>query len=188
MPFPTPSFWHPVGPHIGSTLEAIVAQKRRNLVSYGYTFWAFAPRTVASVEAWRGQLREHGLTRTVAVCCGDNAVDPHKGDSLGIWMRESSEDLLTWAPMPTDMTNYHRPPNSKGSSASAFVVDEIEVPEGVRVTPPSRWFNATEGRWEETRRLPTRGEYLVGAPEEASKGRRVRLVLRLREPFVVWVR
>ena len=102
-------------------------------------------------------------------------------------MTEASEDARTWATTPPRITNYHRAPGRTGIAASGFVVESIEAPAGMRVARPTRWLRANEGRWEDSP-VPTRGEYLVAAPEETNDGRTVRLVLAVRDPYVVSLR
>jgi hypothetical protein len=180
-------FWHPVGPHAGESLEGIVLRKQREIAAHGYTLWSFTPATVERVEAWRHELRGRGLTICAVICCGDATVDPHDGMAAVHWMSESSDDARTWAPIPTDVTSYHRAPGRNGIVASGFTVTAVDAPAGMRVARPTRWLRANERRWEDTP-VPTRGEYLVAEPARSSNGRTVRLMLRVRDPFVVWLR
>ena len=180
-------FWHPVGPHGGESLEAIVLRKRGEIDTHGYTLWSFAPAVEARVVAWRSELRDRGLTACSVLCCGDTTIDPHDGMRPVPWMTESSEDGQVWASIPTNMTNYHRAANRQGVVASAFVVTQIEAPAGLRVARPNRWLRTNRRAWEQGPVL-TRGEYLIERLPPSSDGRQVRLLLSLRDPFVVWLR
>jgi hypothetical protein len=178
------SFWHPVGPHGRESLESIVQRKRADTATHGFTYWSFAAARPERVFAWRKELAARGIRTCAAVCCGDTPVDPTTESTQVTWAKEYSEDLVSWRPMPHRMTSFHNP---RGAGiASAFVVNEVAAPEA-RVARPTRWFRAANHAWEESR-VPTRGQYLVEHPAESTKGQRVRLVLTLGDPFVVWVR
>ncbi len=180
-------FWHPVGPHVGESLEEIVHRKRGEISAHGFTLWSFAPATLERVTAWRVELARRAQTTCDVVCCGDSTRDPYDGSGKVTWVTESSHDLQAWVPVPPNMTNYHRVANRHGVLASGFVVTEIAVPDTLRVERPTRWLRAAAGRWEQSP-VPTRGEYIVGAPAASPKGRVVRLLLRLRSPFVFWLK
>ncbi len=186
MPLSPLCLWHPVGPHIGESLEEIVRRKQGEIALHGYTLWSFAFARLSRVEAWRRELRGRGLATCTVVCCGDSTVDPHDGTKAIRWMTEASEDARAWAQIPR-ITNYHRGPRRNGIVACGFTVHSIEVPAGLRVARPTRWLRANEGRWDDGP-VPTRGEYLVEAPAEVGTGRAVRLVLTVRDPYVVWLR
>jgi hypothetical protein len=181
-------FWHPVGPHAGESLASIVSRKRRAVGRYGFTLWSFAAAKQQRVDAWRGELRESGQHKCVAVCCGETARDPMRSERDVHWASEYTRDLTKWEPLPSKrMTSYHRGPNSRGITSCAFVVEAIEAPDDLAVARPSSWFRAADGAWE-SGPVPTRGQYLVRMPAPEPGGRTVRVVLYLKAPFVVWLR
>lgn len=181
-------FWHPVGPHAGEDLNAIVERKRKEISRHGYTLWSFAPARRERVEAWRAQLRDYGQRECLAVCCGDATRDPMRDQGAVHWASEASEDLDTWSSLPSrNMTSYHRAPNRDGIAACAFVVEAIEAPDGLRVGRPASWFRAADEAWA-SGPVPTRGQYLIRMPRPDQGGRSVKVVLYLRSPFVVWLR
>lgn len=182
------SFWHPVGPHGRESLAEIRDRKLREAEVHGFTLWSFAAARPERVFRWRSELSQREITSCKAVCCGESAKDPSRTDSDVRWATEFSADLRSWQPAPPHLTSYHyRPDRSTAPLASAFVVREIQAPEELRVARPLKWFRAAEGRWENSR-VPTRGQYLVETPKDAPGGQRVRILLALADPFVVWVR
>lgn len=181
-------FWHPVGPHAGESLDNIIERKTADIKEYGFTLWAFAPARFERVQAWRHQLQGRSQKYSYVVCCGEATNDPFNGGSL-TWVTQRSEDLSKWENIPSSrMTSYHRPANSTGIVASAFLVVGIEQPQPFPVKRPHQWFRANECRWEKEMTIPTRGEYLFQGIDTAERGPHVRLILTVASPYVVWVR
>jgi hypothetical protein len=181
------SFWHPVGSHASETLEVIISRKKKEIMERGYTLWSFSPATFERVSIWREELQKQDMNSCSVICCGDTTVDPHNGKSSIIWAEEMSVDMKNWTKIPK-MTSYHRPANKNGILASAFMVSNIEVlKENIKVLRPNNWFCVSENGWKSSP-VPTRGEYLVRTPMEADNGRAIRLILKVKEPFVIWVR
>lgn len=182
-------FWHPVGPHAGESLAEIVARKGSDVQRFGFTPWSFAPARLERVVAWRAELEKRGQETAIAVGCGDSTSDPSvRSGSEPRWLTEYSEDLVTWKKLPSKkMTSYHRAPSKSGVVASAFLVTRVSAPPEMRVARPRHWFSAKHSVWYDGA-LPTRGEYLVGQPPPLSSGTRVRVLLELKHPFVVWLR
>ena len=185
---PSLCFWHPVGPHGGETLSQIQKRKQSDVGTYGFTLWSFAPATPLRVYAWRSELKRAEVKETSVLCCGNNTADPSRSNGDVRWLSEYSDDLLVWKPLPhPKMTSYHRGPTKGGFVASAFHVTAIEVPEETTIERPKTWFRANGASWEQGV-VPTRGEYLVKRPTEKREGMRVRLVLSVTYPYVVWLR
>jgi len=96
-------------------------------------------------------------------------------------------DMQIWQDVPDPgMTSYHRGHTAEGILASAFVVTSIER-RNEAIERPLGWYRTKDGRWETTIPVPTRGEYLTRAPVVGGRTK-VRLMLQVRAPFVVWVR
>ncbi len=181
-------FWHPVGPHGGETLQQIQKRKLDDVSKYGFTLWSFAPATALRVYAWRAELKREALGTAAVLCCGNNTSDPSEKSGEVRWLSEYSEDLLVWKRLPhPKMTSYHRGPTKAGFVASAFHVTSIEVPETVSIERPKNWFRANGNSWEHGI-VPTRGEYLVRRPIEKREGMKVRLLMSVTYPYVVWLR
>lgn len=182
-------FWHPVGPHGGETLAEIKRRKLVDVETYGFTVWSFAPATEARVSAWRAELKRKALDTCSVLCCGNNTTDPSLSNGKARWLNEYSADLMTWKPLPHPrMTSYHRGLTKGGFVASGFFVTSIEVPETMRIKRPETWFRANGNTWEQGV-VPTRGEYLVQRPRiEPEAGMRLRVLLSITYPYVVWLR
>lgn len=199
MPLPTPdpsinlelqplAIWHPVGPHSGESLEQIVVRKQRDIDTYGFTVWAFSAAKRERIEAWKKELQVGGQSSCTAFCCGNSTKDPIVPGAGPHWCTEYSLDLTRWDLLPhSTMVSYQRGPRSSGVVASGFWVRAVEAPVDMKVDRPCSWFRTDRTEWSAAR-LPTRGEYLVQRPCVSSSGTKVRLLLHLTDPFVVWVR
>jgi hypothetical protein len=199
MPLPTPdpllnpeprpfAIWHPVGPHSGESLEEIVSRKQRDIDTYGFTVWAFSAAKLERVAVWKRELQAGGQSSCTAYCCGNSTKDPIAPGAEPHWCTEYSFDLVRWQELPNPrMVSYQRGPRSNGVVASGFWVRAIEAPVDMKVDRSCTWFRTERKEWAATA-LPTRGEYLVRRPYVSSSGIKVRLLLHLSDPFVVWVR
>lgn len=180
-------FWHPVGAHVGESLDEICRRKVQDVKTFGFTLWSFAPAKEARVRAWRDEFRRERIRSCLAVCCGDAARDPYKGGPI-TWVSEYSSDLVSWVPLPSPrMSSYHRGRNSWGVVASAFMVTELREVENARVARPKNWFRAQDCSWANSF-VPTRGQYLVREPRFTPEGQRLRVLMTVADPFVVWLR
>lgn len=181
----TLSFWHPVGPHSGESLADIISRKKRDVETYGVTYWSFSPAKIDRVEEWRREFALHKQSQAMVHCSGARTKDPG-AESRAIWMQDVSHDTKRWMRLPNNaMTSYHKSANSNGVAASAFVVSDVsEVNHAV--IRPKHWYSSTDRAWKSSM-LPTRGEFLI---EEPLKGRgpELLLILTVVYPFVVWVR
>jgi hypothetical protein len=180
------AFYHPVGAHVGESLAEIITRKQAEIRQHGHTFWSFAPATPDRVQLWRQELHAAHAATCPVVCCGTATKDPQRHKADEYWATEWSADQQRWQPLPVRVTNYHRPARN-GILASAFIVKDIAVPEDLVIRRPSVWLAVNPREWRPTT-VPTRGEYLVRHVEQVQAGSRVRLVLTVADPFVVWIR
>ncbi len=180
------AFFHPVGAHVGESLEAIITRKQAEIREHGHTFWSFASATPGRVQLWRQELQRAQASECPVICCGSSTKDPQRQKADEYWATEWSFDQRHWQKLPERVTNYHRPARN-GILASAFMVKDIAVPQDRVIRRPSPWLAMTPIEWRTTT-VPTRGEYLVRGVEAEAAGSRVRLVLTAADPFVVWIR
>lgn len=178
-------FYHPVGSHSGEEFSKIVERKKEDILKYGYTLWSFSKVGVDRLKIWKDCLMENGQGICDVICCGENSKDPLlSGDPY--WVKEFSIDLNTWDRVPDKMASYQKFPKNDGPIASAFIVIDIKDG-GFEVERPKTWFMSGCGKWENKQTIPTRGEYLIHYPE-AGKGRKVKIVLKIVHPFIVYLR
>ncbi|MBM4346106.1 MAG: hypothetical protein FJ100_22260, partial [Deltaproteobacteria bacterium] len=185
MPTYDLAFFHPVGPHVGESLEGIIQRKQAEIRRYGRTYWSFAPARPDRVNLWREELQRASLVTCPVLCCGATTTDPQRTKADEYWAANWSADQQVWQPLPKKVTNYHRPARN-GILASAFVVTDIAVPADLHIQRPSHWLAVDPPEWRRTS-VPTRGEYLVRDVEAGPAGSQVKLVLTVAAPFVVWI-
>jgi hypothetical protein len=189
VPDYTLSFWHPVGPHAGESLQAILVRKQQDIAQYGFALWSFAPARDARVVAWRHELLLHEQKTCWVLCSGKNCRDPHQGGAV-IWAHEYSSDLQTWRAVPhPQMTSYHRAPSSNGILACAFMVNKLEQPPDMNIPRPRSWYRTADRCWTQDPPVPTRGQYLVRLSQtDNGVQQHIHCLLETTAPFVVWLR
>jgi hypothetical protein len=173
-------FWHPLGPHGHESREDILGRKNREIAANeGWTLWSFQSRTV--IPQWQQILADAQLSCFVLCSDSPGAREP-RGAITGCAEYRLTE-AAPWLRLPEAISVPH--PFGHRREASAFVVEDI-VRIGADQQPSFgvEWFSANVWR---TESLPTRGEYLIRRGG-ASRLRRVFAVLRLRAPYVVWIR
>jgi hypothetical protein len=181
---------HPVGPHAGESLAQIIARKKLDIAAYGFTLWSFSSARKERIDTWRTQLKSNNQSNCVVLCSGETSKDPLTNNNNINWLTEYSYDQQNWQKLPnTKMVSYHRKANKNGIVASAFIVEDIIVPDNVKFERINSWYSNKDQKWVNSP-LPTRGEYLIEMPElyMLKKGKSVKLLLKLKYPFMVWVR
>jgi hypothetical protein len=180
-------FWCPVGPHAGESLGETFDRKSSDIKKYGYTLWSFSPSSMNRISAWRRQL-ENAVEDVAVFGCGD-VVTNSGSDSTAIWASDFSADGKLWEKVACDkMTSYHRRHTAAGILASAFYVVGIDYFADRMVSTPSKWFRTNDETWRNAS-LPSRGQFLTILPEGFSdSGRRLRVVMRIKSPYVVLIR
>lgn len=178
-------FYHPVGSHSGESLLEIIERKKKDINKYGFTLWSFAKVSGDRLSLWKRCLRENGQEISDVICCGKSSKDPLLSGNP-YWVKEYSKDLINWEKVPDRMTSYQKFPKGNSPVASAFLVYDI-INGGFEVEKPKTWFMAKEERWENEINIPTRGEFLIYYPLRG-KGRKVKIILKIKDPFVVYLR
>lgn len=178
-------FYHPVGSHSGEEFLDIVNRKREDIKKYGFTLWSFSKVGQDRMSVWEKLLRGNGQTESDVICCGENSKDPLvSGEPY--WAREYSKDLVSWIKVPDNMTSYQKFPKNNNPVASAFIVYDI-LDGGFEIERPKTWFMVRDDKWENEQYIPTRGEFLIHYPLRGA-GRKVRAILKIKDPFIVWLR
>jgi hypothetical protein len=110
-----------------------------------------------------------------------------KKDSCAYWAKEYSYDLENWIDIPSKtMTSYQNAPKDKSSPvASVFVVNDIDI-NICSIKKPDYWFSV-QGYGFMRGNFPTRGEFLIERPDKGYD-RVVRCTLKIKDPFVGWIR
>ena len=178
-------FYHPVGSHSGEGFFEIVNRKREDIKKYGYTLWSFSKVGVDRLRLWKDCLKGNGQEECDVICCGKNSKDPLVSGKP-YWVKEYSNDLNIWNKVPDKMTSYQKFPKNDNPIASAFLVYDIKDG-GFEIEKPKTWFMSNSEKWESEQSIPTRGEYLIYYPE-IGKGRKVKIILKTREPFIVYLK
>jgi hypothetical protein len=169
-------FWHPFGPHGQESPEEIIARKRREIKSNGWTLWSFQHRLM--LNEWRREIREAG-DPPVFVFCSDSptAKDPASSNPPFCTRYKVIGDH-EWQPIPETVEVPH-PFRLGKTTVSAFVVQKIFHP--VEEFSPStvEWLSK-DGRWD-SRKVSTRGETMI-RPGGNVQMRRVLAILELKAP------
>lgn len=189
QPSSPPAFWHPFGPHVRESPNAILERKRLECLSASWTLWTFQVRRPKTIAEWLAEIQRSEGAVTV-YCGGSTCAEPGAGsiaalDSVATHWKASLDG--PWRPVPTGVNpTYHRAPRKDGVIAYAFCVESVDLPESEHLEGQFAWRRCGCG-WDRTL-LPTRGEYLIRPEKGASLLRRnLRAVLKLRRPWVVWV-
>lgn len=177
------AMWHPFGPHGLESADQILERKKKEISANGWTLWSFQYRRPEVLAAWSAE-----LTRSArpAVFCSSskNAVDPAAtgfATTSDACKRFRFINETQWRPFPSAIRSPH--PFRKKKYASAFIIQEICIPEDNSKLPAVEWLS--KGEWRQDR-LPTRGEYLIRSGGILPP-RKVRSVLILRPPFLAMV-
>jgi hypothetical protein len=180
-------FYHPVGAHSGEQFEEILKRKLEDIESFGFTLWSFSKVTMERAIAWREALSTVNYKCCDVICSGKNTKDPMNVNSSPYWAKEYSYDLINWIKMPSDiMTSYQKFPKDDVSPvASVFIVEDIDT-NIYSIKRPDNWFSI-KGYGFMKNNFPTRGEFLIERPEKGYD-RFVRCTLKIKEPFVGWIR
>lgn len=180
------AIWHPFGPHGREGVEEIIARKRREIDTNGWTFWSFQNRRPEVLEEWHRLLTAADASKGFAFCShSPEAIDPAEA-GVPVDATECRSYCFAgqgeWQALPIGVRVPH-PFRGKKREASAFVVKRVIYPIEEFSLPAVRWLS--NGEWQEPR-IPTRGEYLVCRGGSVPM-RRVRAVLELRAPFLATV-
>jgi hypothetical protein len=180
-------FWHPFGPHGKESPESIIARKREEIKSNGWTLWSFQQRRI--LEAWHREIVSHGEPPVFVFCSyGKSARDP---DREGSFSRSVNCDRYRfvheqeWKSFPPTIKVPH-PFRPNKNTASAFIVEKIFYPVESFEPVAVQWFSdRTDNPWSSTP-ISTRGETMI-RPGGAILMRPVRAILQLRPPFLAHV-
>ncbi len=182
------AFWHPFGPHGRETQKEIIARKRAEIETNGWTLWSFQHRPM--LNDWHQELSVAERSAVFVFCSeGRGAVDPARDGTLNSPIdcrryRFVGMEDTEWRPMPSGVRVPH--PFRPGKSlASAFVVQRVIYPVESFQAPAVEWFSPNKGPWCQER-VPTRGEYLI-RPGGTVPMRRVNAVLELKPPYLAIV-
>jgi len=177
-------FWHPFGAHSHEGTKRILNRKQDEIKCNEWTLWSFRGRTEVTVQFWLNQLK--GAKEVFALCSNSpSAVDPAVENNPPLCMNYRLLGEEVWKPIPDAVKVPHsfgkRPP--KNPIASAFVVaDVIESPQKEFDFTVSGYF---KGSWRD--QVLPRPEHLIRRGG-AARLRSVVAVLRLKLPYVVWIK
>lgn len=126
-------------------------------------------------------------SEVLALCGGEATIDPYDGTGPINWLQKFSHDCVNWSNVShSQMTSYHKAPAKNGVVASAFLVTELYKPDKMRIKKSVAWYKGGETRVVSP--AFTRTQCLIERPDEDMNGKSVHLILRIKDPFVVWMK
>jgi hypothetical protein len=195
-------FWHPFGPHGGELSKEILPRKKRETEKNGWTLWSF---NYTELEVWHGELTATDPPSVFAFCSNSkNSSDPGGAGTKNKTRCCTQFKFVGpdehWQPVP-DAIKIPHPFKPGEHKASAFVVERVEFPIQSFSPVPVEWFSRRNRRWNQgvvigrgARRgttlpwpNPSRPELLI-RPGGAYPMREVSAVLKLKEPYLAYVR
>ncbi len=198
------AFWAPFAPSRGWDAERTLARHRAQIAEVGFALWTF-DRMPGMIPQWQAEIRRMGGGQLPAFGGGADEVRPADGP------RTDASHWLPFLdapaqPLPTGITaRYAAQANDHGQLASAFVVEDIQIPAAPMALPgtPVEWWKKDDGFVATggapgvflARPAPRDDIDLLAAPGEIGSekllggraGGPVHFVLTLREPWVTLV-